>query len=134
MQFFDGIPVCGRPDQGEVSQIKTCVRTADHVALMADHHQGYAVPTGGVAAYKDAISPPGVGYDIACGNKAVQVNMPDDKLREIGVRLGGVFVGLGSEFAFGFLGHQIRADEWIEIAVEDFVHVADFEFGSMVLN
>ncbi len=89
---------------------------------------------GGVVAYEDAISPPGVGYDIACGNKAVQVNMPDDRLREIGVRLGGVFVGLGSEFAFGFLGHQIRADEWIEIAVEGFVHVADFKFGSMVLN
>ena len=66
--------------------------------------------------------------------RAVQVNMPDDRLREIGVRLGGVFVGLGSEFAFGFLGHQIRADEWIEIAVEGFVHVADFKFGSMVLN
>jgi len=134
MQFVDGIPICGRPDQGVVSQIRTCLRTADHVARMADYHPGYAVPIGGVVAYEDAISPPGVGYDIACCNKAVQVNMPDDRLREIGVRLGGVFVGLGSEFAFGFLGHQIRADEWIEIAVEDFVHVADFKFGSMVLN
>jgi tRNA-splicing ligase RtcB len=38
-----------------------------------------------VVAYKDAISPPGVGYDNICGNKAVHVNMPDDKLREIGV-------------------------------------------------
>lgn len=38
---------------------------------MADHHKGYAVPIGGVVAYKDAISPSGVGFDIACGNKAV---------------------------------------------------------------
>jgi tRNA-splicing ligase RtcB len=42
---------------------------------MADHHKGYAVPIGGVIAYEDAISPAGVGYDIACGNKAVLTDM-----------------------------------------------------------
>jgi len=44
-------------------------------ALMADHHKGYAVPIGGVVAYDNAISPAGVGYDIACGNKAVLTDM-----------------------------------------------------------
>jgi tRNA-splicing ligase RtcB (3'-phosphate/5'-hydroxy nucleic acid ligase) len=29
------------------------------------------VPIGGVVAYEDSISPSGVGFDIACGNKAV---------------------------------------------------------------
>src|SRR5215813_6373284 len=81
MQFFDGIPIWGAPDPGAVSQIKTCALTADKVALMADHHKGYAVPIGGVVAYKDAISPSGVGYDIACGNKAVRVDMPGADLR-----------------------------------------------------
>ena len=81
MQFVDGIPIWGSPEEGAVSQIKTCARTADRVALMADHHKGYAVPIGGVVAYKDAISPSGVGYDIACGNKAVLVNMPGEDLR-----------------------------------------------------
>jgi len=81
MQFIDGIPVWSNPEQGAVSQIKTCARTADKVALMADHHKGYAVPIGGVVAYKDAISPSGVGYDIACGNKAVLVNLPGKELR-----------------------------------------------------
>jgi len=81
MQFIEGIPVWGNPEQGAVSQIKTCARTADKVALMADHHKGYAVPIGGVVAYKDAISPSGVGYDIACGNKAVLVNLPGKELR-----------------------------------------------------
>ena len=81
MQFVDGIPVWGAPDPGAVSQIKTCALTADKVALMADHHKGYAVPIGGVVAYKDAISPSGVGYDIACGNKAVRVDMPGGELR-----------------------------------------------------
>jgi hypothetical protein len=67
MKLIDGIPIWGTPDEGAVSQIKTCAKTADRVALMADHHKGYAVPIGGVVAYKDAISPSGVGFDIACG-------------------------------------------------------------------
>src|SRR5438045_9199569 len=81
MQFIDGIPVWGNPEDGAVSQIKTCARTADRVALMADHHKGDGVRIGGVVAYKDSISPSGVGYDIACGNKAVLVNMPGEELR-----------------------------------------------------
>ena len=51
--------------------MKTCARSAFRVALMADHHLGYAVPIGGVVAYEEEISPSGVGFDIACGNKAV---------------------------------------------------------------
>ena len=72
MQLIDNIPVWGSPvDEGALRQIKNCARTADRVALMADHHLGYAVPIGGVVAYTDSISPSGVGYDIACGNKAI---------------------------------------------------------------
>jgi hypothetical protein len=43
MKLIDGIPVWGTPDEGAVSQIKTCAKTADKVALMADHHKGYAL-------------------------------------------------------------------------------------------
>src|SRR5947209_9786605 len=82
MRMIDGIPVWGAPDQGALAQIKTCAKTADKVALMADHHKGYAVPIGGVVAYKDAISPSGVGFDIACGNKAVRLDLPGSVLRE----------------------------------------------------
>lgn len=72
MKTVDGIKIWGDPvDEGALSQIKTCARTAAACALMADHHKGYAVPIGGVVAYEDKISPSGVGYDIACGNKAV---------------------------------------------------------------
>src|SRR5260370_11949691 len=75
MRFIDGIPVWGDPiDEGALTQIKNCARTADRVALMADHHLGYAVPIGGVVAYADKISPSGVGYDIACGNKAIRTD------------------------------------------------------------
>src|ERR1700737_3801959 len=81
MQLIDNIPVWGTPDEGAVSQIKTCAKTADRVALMADHHKGYAVPIGGVVAYKDSISPSRVGLDIACGNKAVLLDMPGSAFR-----------------------------------------------------
>ena len=48
MNVVEGIPIWGSPiDEGALSQIKTCALTADRVALMADHHKGYAVPIGG---------------------------------------------------------------------------------------
>ncbi len=81
MKIIDGIPVWGEADPGALSQIKTCLKTADYVTLMADNHKGYAVPIGGVVAYRDHISPSGVGYDIGCGNKAVLTDMRGDDLR-----------------------------------------------------
>lgn len=44
-------------------------------ALCADGHLGYSMPIGGVVAYDGAISPTGVGFDIACGNMAVKTNL-----------------------------------------------------------
>ena len=81
MNIVDGIPVWGQADPGALTQIKVCATNADRVALMADNHKGYAVPIGGVVAYRDSISPSGVGYDIACGNKAVLLDMPGASLR-----------------------------------------------------
>lgn len=82
MQIIDGIPVFGTSvDEGALRQIKNCAREADHVALMADHHLGYAVPIGGVVAYADSISPSGVGYDIACGNKAILTDADAGEVR-----------------------------------------------------
>lgn len=82
MRVIDGIPIWGSPiDEGALAQIKTCAKTAARAALMADHHKGYAVPIGGVVAYEKRVSPSGVGYDIACGNKAVLLDMPGAELR-----------------------------------------------------
>ena len=73
MQIIDGIPVFGEPvDMGALEQIKNAQRYyASKVAMMADHHLGFGVPIGGVVAYPEHVSPSGVGFDIACGNKAV---------------------------------------------------------------
>jgi tRNA-splicing ligase RtcB (3'-phosphate/5'-hydroxy nucleic acid ligase) len=43
--------------------------------LCADNHLGYGMPIGGVVAYREYISPNGVGYDIACGNCAVRTSV-----------------------------------------------------------
>jgi tRNA-splicing ligase RtcB (3'-phosphate/5'-hydroxy nucleic acid ligase) len=76
MEIIDGVPVWGMPiDLGALKQILNCKEDAEQVALMGDHHKGYAVPIGGVVAYDGLISPSGVGYDIACGNKAVLTNL-----------------------------------------------------------
>jgi tRNA-splicing ligase RtcB len=81
-QVIDNVPVWGQPEANAVEQIMNCRKDAFHVALMADHHLGYAVPIGGVVAYEDKVSPSGVGFDIACGNKAVLLDAPADEVRK----------------------------------------------------
>lgn len=82
MKKIDGIPVWGEPvDEGAVSQIRNCAKGATHVAMMADHHKGYAVPIGGIVAYEGKVSPSGVGFDIGCGNKAVLTDVPAAEVR-----------------------------------------------------
>lgn len=78
---IDGVPVFGEPQPNAVEQILRCARSADRAALMADHHLGYAVPIGGVVAYAEHVSPSGVGYDIACGNKAVLLDADAGEVR-----------------------------------------------------
>ena len=84
MELIDGIAVFGDPiDTSALDQIRRTKAEARvrGAALMADHHKGYAVPIGGVVAYDNAVSPAGVGYDIACGNKAVLTDMPGSAAR-----------------------------------------------------
>src|SRR5205823_14187340 len=71
------ITTFGELDQRSLDQLTRCAYAgdADFAVLCADHHPGYSQPIGGVVAYRDFISPSGVGYDIACGNKAVKTNL-----------------------------------------------------------
>lgn len=63
-------------DQKAIDQIENCLRDERAIAgaLMADAHLGYSMPIGGVITYDGAISPTGVGFDIACGNMAVKTS------------------------------------------------------------
>ena len=70
-------------DPQAVAQITT---VAGHgwvteAALMADNHVGYSMPIGGVAAYREMVSPSGVGYDIGCGVMAVRTSLHVDDVR-----------------------------------------------------
>lgn len=78
---INNIPVWGEPIEGALSQIINCSKNAVYCALMADHHPGYAVPIGGVVSYRNKVSPSGVGYDIACGNKAIRLDIPANDIK-----------------------------------------------------
>ena len=65
----------GSTEDGAIEQAKNCIEDAEAFCLMADNHKGYGMPVGGVAVYKDKITPAGVGFDIACGNKAVRLDV-----------------------------------------------------------
>jgi len=81
MQYIDDIPVWGSHEENTLEQARVCARLADYTALMADGHLGYGVPIGGVIAAENRISPTAVGFDIACGNKAVRLDIPGSEVR-----------------------------------------------------
>lgn len=112
---IDGVPVWGSPQQNAVNQILNCRRDATHVALMADHHQGYAVPIGGVVAYEGEVSPSGVGYDIACGNKAVRLEMPS---RDVIENIAPIMDKIFSTLSFG-VGRRNNATVDHELFYDD---------------
>src|SRR5580704_3273075 len=81
MKYIDETPVWGAHEANTLEQARVCAQFADRFALMADGHPGYGVPIGGVIASENRISPTAVGFDIACGNKAVRLDMPGTELR-----------------------------------------------------
>lgn len=100
MEIIDGIPVWGEHEATTLNQIRRCAadtRVAG-AALMADGHLGYAMPIGGVVAYREAISPKGVGFDISCGNKAARTNIRADDIR---AEIGGIMDAVARTVVFG---------------------------------
>lgn len=67
-------PVFGTHDNQTLKQFQNVLMRAERGALMADGHLGYIMPIGGVAAYRNKVSPVGVGFDIGCGNMAVKLD------------------------------------------------------------
>jgi tRNA-splicing ligase RtcB len=72
--------IFGVHDDNTRSQLARVAQRARRVALMADGHVGYVMPIGGVAAYDNAVSVVGVGFDIACGNAAIRTDATLDDL------------------------------------------------------
>lgn len=71
------IKIFGREiiDSKTVAQLENCLLEDSIGVLTADAHYGYGMPVGGAIAYKNHISVSGVGFDIACGNKAVKLDL-----------------------------------------------------------
>jgi len=99
-ETIDGVRVWGNPDEGALAQAKTCAKHGNVVQtlLMADHHKGYSQPIGGVVVYDGQISPSGVGYDIACGNKAVRTNL---KAADVRPHLARIMDQIAGKISFG---------------------------------
>lgn len=78
------IKVWGDAQEGAVKQMEALMEFGDvyDAALMADHHLGYSQPIGGVVAYRGMVSPSGVGFDIACGNKAVKTGLVYNDIKD----------------------------------------------------
>lgn len=71
------LTIFGDPEAKTVEQMRRCITMPEAAAgvLCADAHYGYSQPVGGVAAYRNAVSVSGVGYDIGCGLKGVRTNL-----------------------------------------------------------
>ena len=65
----------GDVEPASLQQLERCLDASGESSrgvLCADHHKGYSMPIGGVVASDSVVMPAGVGYDIGCGNCAVQ--------------------------------------------------------------
>ncbi len=99
-KVIDNIPVWGEHDESTLSQIRRCAtgEYAGAAALMADGHKGYSMPIGGVVGYYQAVSPSGVGYDIACGLKGVRTDL---RAEDVKPRIGRILDEIQRKIAFG---------------------------------
>jgi len=96
--------IYGKHEQKTIEQFDRVMENAEKGVLMADGHIGYVMPIGGVAAYKSVITPSGVGYDIACGNMAVMLDMKSEEIRS---DLDNVLDWIQSNISFG-IGRKNR--------------------------
>lgn len=84
IQNQSNLTIIGNHDEKTIAQMWRClgVGKAAYGVLCADGHLGYAQPVGGVIAYKDQVSISGVGFDIGCGNMAVRLDTPYNKIKD----------------------------------------------------
>jgi tRNA-splicing ligase RtcB len=92
--------IFGEHDEQTLRQFQNCLDTGQVLGgvLCADGHYGYSQPVGGVVVYDRQISPSGVGYDIACGNKAVRTNL---QFKDIKADLPRIMDAINEKISFG---------------------------------
>ena len=71
MDTVNDVTIFGSADQRTIDQIQRC-QSAEEGALAvlcADNHVGYSQPIGGAVAYRDHISPSGVGTTLVAATR-----------------------------------------------------------------
>lgn len=132
------LAVFGRHEAPTLAQMETCLATGSAAAgvLCADGHLGYNHPIGGVVAYEEHLSISGVGYDIACGNKAVRLDLP---YSEVAPRTDAILRDIARAVSFG-LGRANRervddplfeSDLWRAAGVLDLRRMAEEQLGTV---
>lgn len=98
------IVACGDPiDDGALEQIRRCSLVSERAIMCADHHKGYAVPIGGVLASQETFSPNTVGFDIACGMKAVRI---DATVADVQPHIAAIMDDVMRRISFGVGRHN----------------------------
>jgi tRNA-splicing ligase RtcB len=132
------LTVFGRHDANTLAQMATCLATGSAAAgvLCADGHLGYSHPIGGVVGYEDHVSISGVGYDIACGNKAVRL---DTRFADLEPRTDVILRDIARTISFG-LGRSnkeavddplFESDLWDAAGVPDLKKLAREQLGTV---
>ena len=106
-------------DDKSIEQIENCIGEEDLAVLTADAHYGYGHPIGGAVAYKKHISLSGVGFDIACGNKAVRTG-----IKALDIDIAKVMDEIFQRISFG-VGRS--NNEPVDHPVLEKIGKADFE-------
>lgn len=83
MDMPENLKIIGDHQQNTIDQMNNCLAHGGaRAVLCADGHKGYSQPVGGVIAYYEDISISGVGFDIACGNKAAMLNIKGSEIKD----------------------------------------------------
>src|SRR5215468_251238 len=92
--------IFGEHDERTKEQMARCMQygSVRGGVLCADGHLGYAQPVGGVIAYDEHISVSGVGFDIACGNMAVKLDVPKKAIED---RIEPILQDIAANVSFG---------------------------------
>jgi tRNA-splicing ligase RtcB (3'-phosphate/5'-hydroxy nucleic acid ligase) len=122
------IEIFGREiiDEKSIAQIERCTSENDIGVLTADAHYGYGHPIGGAVAYKNKISLSGVGFDIACGNKAVRTDIKANQ-----ITLPKIMDEIYSQISFG-IGR--RNNQPVDHEVLDKINIAEFKPQRKLFN
>jgi len=134
------LAIVGRDHEpSTLDQMANCMKVGNVVAgaICADGHLGYAQPVGASVAYEGQISISGVGYDIACGNMAVKLDMPYTAIKDNILPLmnkirSNISFGTGRVNETDRVEHELfDSDLWQISGREDFKNTARKQLGTI---